>query len=101
MIFAITVFRAEINDEDIPGYRLYDVELIEISNLVSMLVLLPPSDQISISLNDACQLVNEKEHIMLPLQVFETCKLLIGIFIGKQVYVMSYISSIFINLHIP
>lgn len=58
--------------ETASGYRLYDVEVIEVSPNVSLLVLLPPVEQVCIAPGTSNQLAERKDLVLLPVQVFET-----------------------------
>ncbi|XP_070186846.1 ankyrin repeat and fibronectin type-III domain-containing protein 1-like isoform X2 [Littorina saxatilis] len=61
-----------ISMETASGYRLYDVEVIEVSPNVSLLVLLPPVEQVCIAPGTSNQLAERKDLVLLPVQVFET-----------------------------
>ena len=66
---------AGISLETAAGYRLYDVEVIEVSPSVSFLVLLPPVEQVCIAHGQTDQLAERKDCVLLPVQVFETSEL--------------------------
>ncbi|XP_025094555.1 ankyrin repeat and fibronectin type-III domain-containing protein 1-like isoform X5 [Pomacea canaliculata] len=71
--------------ESAGGYRLYDVEVIEMSPSVSFLVLLPPVEQVCMAPGQADHLSESKDFDLLPVQIFET------------IHMNSYQSQIFVT----
>ncbi|XP_076458760.1 ankyrin repeat and fibronectin type-III domain-containing protein 1-like isoform X2 [Babylonia areolata] len=61
-----------ISVETAAGYRLYDVEVVEMGPGVSFLVLLPPVEQVCIAPGQSDHLADRKDCVLLPVQVFET-----------------------------
>ncbi|XP_060592854.1 ankyrin repeat and fibronectin type-III domain-containing protein 1-like isoform X3 [Ruditapes philippinarum] len=60
-----------ISEEMSLSYRLYDVEVIELSPQVSFLLMLPPADDLCIVPGQNDEIVERDDFTLLPVQVFE------------------------------
>ena len=75
LIFYFLCFYTGISEEMSLSYRLYDVEVIELSPQVSFLLMLPPADDLCIVPGQNDEIVERDDFTLLPVQVFEMSKL--------------------------
>ena len=60
-----------LSAESAVSHRLYDLEVIDVSDDVTFLLLLPPADSVCSVPGNRQQLTNKPGYITLPIKVFE------------------------------
>ena len=70
----IFFFFPGLSDEQSQNHRLYDFEVIELSNNVSFILMLPPAEDLCIVQGQGDDIVERDDFVLLPVQVFEMSK---------------------------
>ena len=63
-----------VSEDSAVSHRLYDLEVIDVSDDVSFLLLLPPADSVCNVPGNREQLTNKPGYVTLPIKVFEMSK---------------------------
>ena len=64
-----------LDEDEAVSHRIYDLEVIELSEDVSFILLLPPSEGVCSVPGHREEITQNPNYIMLPVQVFEMSKL--------------------------
>ena len=65
----------DISENFAASHRIYDVEVIEFSNDVSFILILPPVEEVCLVPGQNDTMTEKKDLTLLPVQVFEMSKL--------------------------
>lgn len=87
----------EVSDNMAGSHRLYDLEVMEFSNDVTFLLVLPPVEDVCIVPGQQNLLSEKKDFMLLPVQVFEMSKYYGVLFIY---YIACWVPHFYVELYI-
>lgn len=72
--FNFNFISIEVSENMSGSHRLYDLEVMEFSNDVTFLLVLPPVEDVCIVPGQRDLLIEKRDFMLLPIQVFEMSK---------------------------
>lgn len=70
----ILFYFSDISENFASTHRMYDMEVIEFSNDVTFILILPPVENVCIVPGQSDELIEKQDLMLLPVQVFEMSK---------------------------
>lgn len=74
IVLIIVVCVTDISENFAASHRIYDVEVIEFSNDVAFILILPPVEEVCLVPGQNDTMTEKKDLTLLPVQVFEMSK---------------------------